>query len=306
MPLLNTRGGAAGKGFGLTGGGKKFIIATGGTETTSGDYKIHTFTGPGTFTVSQAGTAGKTDFVDYLIIAGGGGCEPGGGRPSQTGGSGAGGYRESKNPTAPWTASPLASSSSFAVTSQGYPITVGAGGGSSSNGSISDAFAITSAGGGKGGFFNGNANQGGSGGGGGGTFGGPRPGEAGNIPPVSPPQGNPGAQGANSDGNGSGGGGGGAGGPGFFLGNRTAGPGGVGVGTQIDPSAGTSDGPDGSLKYFGGGGGGGSGGGAAPGTGGYGGGGSGGNAGTANTGGGGSAPGAGGGSGIISIRYQYK
>ena len=28
-----------------------FITATGGTITTCGDYKIHTFTGPGTFTV---------------------------------------------------------------------------------------------------------------------------------------------------------------------------------------------------------------------------------------------------------------
>ena len=26
-----------------------FILATGGTETTCGDFKIHTFTGPGTF-----------------------------------------------------------------------------------------------------------------------------------------------------------------------------------------------------------------------------------------------------------------
>ena len=32
-----------------------FITATGGTITTCGDYKIHTFTGPGTFCVSCAG-----------------------------------------------------------------------------------------------------------------------------------------------------------------------------------------------------------------------------------------------------------
>ena len=32
-----------------------FITATGGTETTCGNYKIHTFTGPGTFCVSCAG-----------------------------------------------------------------------------------------------------------------------------------------------------------------------------------------------------------------------------------------------------------
>ena len=35
--------------------GNPYIVATGGTITTCGDYKIHTFTGPGTFTVS--GTA---------------------------------------------------------------------------------------------------------------------------------------------------------------------------------------------------------------------------------------------------------
>jgi hypothetical protein len=31
------------------------VTATGGTETICGDFKIHTFTGPGTFTVSCAG-----------------------------------------------------------------------------------------------------------------------------------------------------------------------------------------------------------------------------------------------------------
>ena len=36
--------------------GNNFVAATGGTETTScGNYKIHTFTGPGTFCVSNAG-----------------------------------------------------------------------------------------------------------------------------------------------------------------------------------------------------------------------------------------------------------
>jgi hypothetical protein len=36
--------------------GNPFITATGGTITCCGDYKIHTFTGPGTFTVcSSAG-----------------------------------------------------------------------------------------------------------------------------------------------------------------------------------------------------------------------------------------------------------
>ena len=33
--------------------GNSFVTATGGTITTCGNYKIHTFTGPGTFTVSN-------------------------------------------------------------------------------------------------------------------------------------------------------------------------------------------------------------------------------------------------------------
>ena len=36
--------------------GLKFINATGGTVTTSGNFKIHTFTGPGTFCVSGIAT----------------------------------------------------------------------------------------------------------------------------------------------------------------------------------------------------------------------------------------------------------
>jgi len=36
---------------------KLYITASGGTETTDGDCKIHTFTGPGTFSVSAAGNA---------------------------------------------------------------------------------------------------------------------------------------------------------------------------------------------------------------------------------------------------------
>ena len=57
--------------------------ATGGTESTSGGYKYHTFTSSGTFTAKAAGS------VDYLIVAGGGG----GGEQHGGGGGGAGGYR---------------------------------------------------------------------------------------------------------------------------------------------------------------------------------------------------------------------
>jgi hypothetical protein len=51
----------------------EFIVATGGTISTCGDYKIHTFTGPGTFTVSCVGNPAGSDSVDYLVVAGGGG-----------------------------------------------------------------------------------------------------------------------------------------------------------------------------------------------------------------------------------------
>ena len=51
--------------------GPLYITATGGTITTSGDFKIHTFTGDGCFTVSDIGNQSAT--VDYLVVAGGGG-----------------------------------------------------------------------------------------------------------------------------------------------------------------------------------------------------------------------------------------
>ena len=47
------------------------IIASGGTETTSGDFKIHTFNSSGTFSVTNAGTPAGSTTVDYLVIAGG-------------------------------------------------------------------------------------------------------------------------------------------------------------------------------------------------------------------------------------------
>src|SRR6056300_503958 len=71
-----------------------YVTATGGTVTTSGDYKIHTFTGDGCFVVSCGGNPVGNDKVDYLVIAGGGGGGPGNG----TGGGGAGGFRESYTP----------------------------------------------------------------------------------------------------------------------------------------------------------------------------------------------------------------
>lgn len=134
------------------------VVATGGTETTSGNYRIHTFTSSGTFTVTQGG------FVEYLLVAGGGG----GGGPAESGygygggGGGAGGYQNS-----------IAS-----VTSQAYTITIGAGGaagGVTTNGtagSNSSALGATSTGGGYGGYAGyASASNGGNGGSGGGAGG---------------------------------------------------------------------------------------------------------------------------------------
>ena len=293
-----------------------FITATGGTITTSGNYKIHTFTGPGTFTVSSVGNPLGSTTVDYLVVAGGGG-----GGWDRAGGGGAGGFRESVPSPAAWTASPLASpGGSLPVSVTGYPITVGAGGpggspspgpGTSGNPSVFSTITSTGGGGGKA-APGGTAGTGGSGGG----AGAPGSGGSGNTPPVSPSQGNPGGNAPAVPTN-SGSGGGGA----TVAGSDgTLRAGGAGATTSISGSP---------TAYAGGGGGGysdavGCGTGGAGGTGG---GGKGGDrpmtptngavAGTTNTGGGGGggangpnaspiANGAAGGSGIVVIRYKYQ
>ena len=308
--------------------GNPFLQATGGTVTTSGNCKIHTFTGPGTFTVSAVSTnCAAENVVSYAIIGGGG---AGGGQGG--GGGGGAGYREVKSPSTSYTASPLdgypSSPNRVTVTAQAYPIVVGGGGTAPGlkrigcNGANSSALGVTAAGGGGGGSRSGcgpacnpserAGNPGGSGGGGGGSCG-PRPDPAagnGNVPPVSPPQGQPGGIGKNS-GNHQGGGGGGAGGAGA-AGSATpnpdtGGPGGPGTPTSITGSP---------VLRTGGGGGGNQGptaGAAGPGGGGIGGlpGGPG-AAGSANTGGGGggtgfpASPASNGGSGIVIIRYKFK
>jgi hypothetical protein len=70
----------------------KFVAATGGTITTCGNYKIHSFTGPGTFTVSCAGNPAGSSTVDYLVVAGGGGGATG--EPGNPAGGGGGGWVE--------------------------------------------------------------------------------------------------------------------------------------------------------------------------------------------------------------------
>ena len=121
--FVNTRHGPKTKsfgyqvlGFGSGGTGPAFVAATGGSPCSGsicGDYKTHSFTGPGTLCVSCAGNAGGSDKIDYLVVAGGGG---GGG--NYAGGGGGGGFRESKRPCAPWTASPLVSTTSITAVSR--------------------------------------------------------------------------------------------------------------------------------------------------------------------------------------------
>jgi hypothetical protein len=177
--------------------GNNFITATGGTVTCCGDYKIHTFTGPGTFTVTSAGNPLGSDTVDYLVVAGGGG-----GGYCAGGGGGGGGFRESSGAASGcYSASPLGSGvSALPVSIQGYPITVGGGGtgqsspGCQSPGSNSIFSTITSHGGGAGG--NRPSPQcgaaGGSGGGNAADASQAPAGGTGNTPPVSPSQGFPG------------------------------------------------------------------------------------------------------------------
>jgi len=189
--------------------GNEYIIATGGTITTSGNDKIHTFTGPGTFTVGTAALCAANNLVSYMVVAGGGG----GSVSCGGGGGGAGGYRETKSPVTPYTASPLdgygTPGNRITVTATGYPITVGGGGPGGAAGTYypstpdavkgtkgSDSIfsTITSTGGGEGAAplgpsYNCAGFPGGSGGGGGHSNG---SGGTGNTPSVTPAQGNTG------------------------------------------------------------------------------------------------------------------
>jgi hypothetical protein len=322
----------------ITGG--LFIQATGGTVTTCGNYKIHTFTSSGCFSVSCAGNpAGGGSLVSYMVVAGGAGSSP-------TGGGGAGGFREGKvtsgNGADSYTASPIVAADGISISATTYPITVGGGGAKATPGSNSIFSSITSTGGGTGGGTpyatpTNYGAPGGSGGGGlqGASAGPTRPalGGTGNTPPTSPSQGFPGGYGMDIDNTGGGGGGGATsqggdvattGVPGGNTG--IAGPGGNGAGTAINssPTVGTP-GPSAPLRYYAGGGGGSQyspGAPTSPALGGYGGGGdgviwtgsselSGGTAGTTNTGGAGGAKvlcggGTTGGSGIVIIRYKYQ
>jgi hypothetical protein len=277
-----------------------YVTATGGTITTDGDFKVHTFTGDGTFTVTDAGDASTSNTVDYLIIAGAGGGGSSVNCQTSGGGGGAGGYRISfPNPATGGTS----------VSAQAYPVTIGAGGAGGANpnpytanagakGSNSVWNSITSAGGGAGGAYSqGGCRPGGSGGGAGTNPSSPnRTGGTGNTPPVSPSQGNNGGTSSGGDGGNASGGGGGIGGVGGNASGSTKGPGGAGSpstinGSNVTRAAGGSGQPNCSSVNS--------------------------TAGSANTGDGGSgssaaggvsrtAAGGAGGSGIVIIRYKYQ
>ena len=273
---------------------------TGGTITTSGDYRIHTFTSSGSFVNAISGLD-----VEYLIVAGGASAGGSGSGSSTGGGGGAGG---------------MLTGSMSNVSVATHSVTVGAGGSGNTdfrgtNGGDSTFNSVTATGGGAGGRNNhnndSNGGSGGSGGGGGAVYGGTTysPGPVGGSGTSG--QGNDGGDGYNS---------------GDLAGQRGGGGGGKGAAGQDSPSINTGgNGGNGSassitgssVTYAGGGGGGTwtSGGNSSGGSGG---GGAGsvntGTAGTANTGGGGggsgggspsaSRDGANGGSGIVVVRYD--
>jgi hypothetical protein len=289
-------------------GKTNWLNATGGTIVTSGNFRIHIFTSPGTFTVTRLGPG----TVEYLVVAGGAGGAGGGG--------GAGGIR---------------TATGFPVSLQGYSVSIGGGGGGASGspkgqggaGGNSSFSTITSTGGGGGGAGSsatvpGPGAPGGSGGGGGWPTATGGAGIAG--------QGNPGGNGNHPSGQGAGGGGSFGGGPSRSGVNGGRGGGGVRISwmpVSYGEDSGTGYWPRGygtapAGRYFAGGGGGGGStsvdGGDLQNWGGVGGGGGGsfstnggGIPGTTNTGGGGggnAAPSASfnGGSGIVAIRYQYQ
>ena len=305
--------------------GNDKIVATGGTITTCGNFKIHTFTGPGTFAVTQVSPTAAENTVGYQVVAGGGA----GGTGYYGGGGGAGGFREGRNaPIDNFCASPLvanAPTNAVTISATPYPITVGGGGAASpvdtatgANGNNSIFSTITATAGGGGASRNCGSpgpavtigNNGGSGGGG--TNHDPMNPSSkgtGNTPPVTPSQGNPGG----AAGYGGAGGGAGAAGADAPPAGPYGGVGGAGVtseitGSSVGRAGGGGGGSNGTTNNAGGSGGGGAGtGNCGPGPA---------TAGTVNTGGGGgggsgdpsSGPfrvGGAGGSGIVIIRYKY-
>ena len=274
-------------GFYLPFKGYGIAVATGGTITTDGDYKVHSFTSNGTFEVTSITntdpslTGAATAEIEYLIIAGGGAGAADGSTTNGNGGGGAGGYIPG----------------SALLTAQTYAVVVGAGGvgalsANAVTGGDSSFNSITADGGGGGGYYvNTPGEGGGSGGGGGATSG-----AGGGVTTAG--FGNSGEAGYS-------GGGGGGGGAGEDGGTDATGQGGDGLASSITGSSVTRAGggggsiPSGTAKV------GGDGGGGAGGSGGAG------TDGSANTGSGGGAGVSGGesgsgGSGIVIIRYKFQ
>ena len=248
-----------------TGLGAQFVAATGGTVATSGNFKIHTFTGDSNFVVSSAGNSAGSNTVSYLVIAGGGS-----GGTKRGGGGGAGGLREGLGLNDSYTGTPGRAPTGVPVSTTTYPITVGGGAAAgvaaspvcasattaASKGSNSVFSTITSAGGGRGKGTGGADGDSNGGSGGGGFLGSPIipapdgvPAGSGNTPPVSPSQGNNGGTSQAPYSPGQAGGGGGAGGVGLNSNDPGGldGRGGPGAVTHITGSP---------VAYAGGGGGG--------------------------------------------------
>lgn len=276
-----------------------YTAATGGTtvdynvDVTGGQktYRSHVFTSNGDFVVTQVGNVSGLELADYLIVAGGG-------YGRSTGGGGAGGFRT----TIGVSGGNSLPENKVTLTTQTYPVVVGAGGTTSSKGGDSSAFSITSLGGGTAAVTTPGTHGSGAGRDAGGTS---------TIYAGTPGQGHDGGMNVNS----AGAGGGGAGALGGNGGGTTyGGGGGAGLATLLLPDTANYGQLFEEQRWFAGGGGGGTystgwGGGGGRGGGGRGGG----NytsdttAGGANTGGGGGGGRGGskpGGSGIVIVRYE--
>ena len=207
------------------GGGVDAVKASGGSIAEPGNgFVYHVFIANGNF----ERTVDSLSAVDYLVVAGGGS-----GGPYFGGGGGAGGYR-THSPNG----GPLQPAGAITVGASAIPVTVGDGGvgsGPNSAKGANSVFGPISAEGGGGGQVGGGGagggQTGGSGGGGGASNGAPvSPGHAGNQPPVSPPQGNPG-------------------GAGYYLGTYPAGGGGGAGGSGGDAGNNSSPGQPGGAGY---------------------------------------------------------
>lgn len=135
-----------------------YVAATGGTVTTSGNFKIHKFTSSGSFVVSSAGNTLGSNTIEVLTVAGGGGGGSSTTGGARTAGGGAGGG--------------VLYSATHGVTAGTYTVTVGAGGAADTAGANSVFDDLTAIGGGRGRseYFTGTGSQNGGSGGGGAGF----------------------------------------------------------------------------------------------------------------------------------------